>query len=122
MKKLIESLILVFAAVVSVATSKKTDAVSAPIREYGMASNCSNATYTNQSISVQSNRVISPADATFLSFGLPTAYMTIASDAIVSATSNGVNRECTYSFQNNMSIYTCKDNGVFACQVSFTSL
>lgn len=124
----IEILILAVTAVVTVATSKGGGtSAPAPTSRYGVATNCANATQNNIEISVTEGQVTSPTGVTFASFGLPLATLAVSGNQTISGeVAAGVTRSCTLSDSSNngarMSVYTCADNGTFACQVSLTHL
>ena len=72
--------------------------------------------------------ITDPVSRTFLDYGLPIGAVRIGVDLTVSATVNGITRQCTYSSQvdggsgKTLSIYSCADNGVGSCMVTFTPM
>jgi len=113
---------LLIAAVVTVATSKATDEESEYFY-FGAASNCANATTTNQAISTLFGSIVTPEGMTFVSLGLPKTTLNIPSETVVSGTiTGGLNRVCTYSLNTTsgtLHVYSCSDNSNPVCQVSF---
>lgn len=127
MKKIEKSLLaicLMATAIISIATSKTSDSAPVTSTRYGEASNCASAV-TNVSITVSSEgKITEPANTSFLSFGLPVVDLVIGT-ANVSGVSNNIQRSCSYSLDTTsgrMHIYTCRDNGAFACMVTFTEI
>jgi len=120
-QKIFATLSLIFAAAVTVATSQKEET---EYSYYGAASNCANATTTNQAISTSFGSIFTPAGMTFLDLGIPKATLTIATDTVVSGTiAGGLTRVCTYSLSTasgTMHVYGCSDNNNPVCQVTFT--
>lgn len=122
-KKAIASLVLLVTTAVTVATSTAPD--SPYETYYGAASNCANATVTNESIGViYGTKINTPEGMTFLSLGLPKSQVNIANDTTVSGTlTGGITRVCTYSLNTTsgiLHVYSCSDNGTATCQVTFT--
>lgn len=120
-QKIFATLSLLIAAVVTVATSKKEET---EYSYYGAASNCANATTTNQAISVSFGSIITPAGMTFVDLGIPKTTLNIATDTTVSGTiAGGLTRVCTYSLNTvsgTLHVYGCSDNNNPVCQVTFT--
>lgn len=121
-QKIFATLSLIFAAAVTVATSQKEET---EYLYYGAASNCANATTTNQAISTSLfGSIITPAGMTFLDLGIPKSTLTIATDTVVSGTiAGGLTRVCTYSLSTasgTLHVYGCSDNNNPVCQVTFT--
>ncbi|MBK7890446.1 MAG: hypothetical protein IPJ84_06220 [Bdellovibrionales bacterium] len=76
-------------------------------------------------ISVVESTVTSPVSFTFLNLGLPTSTLNIGQP--VTGIVNGVNRVCEIAFTSGYGVgdnylYTCSDNGQFACNVYLDSL
>lgn len=121
--KIFAALCLLIAATVTVATSKKNDEETAD-DVYGAASNCANATTTNQEISVSFGAIVTPAGMTFLDLGIPKSTLDIANETTVSAQiAGGLTRVCTYSLNTTsgtLHVYSCSDNSNPVCQVSFS--
>ena len=121
-QKIFASLSLIFAAAVTVATSAAKEETE--LSYYGAASNCANATTTNQAISTSFGSIVTPAGMTFLDLGIPRATLTIATDTVVSGTiAGGLTRVCTYSLSTasgTLHVYGCSDNSNPVCQVTFT--
>ncbi|MES2802137.1 MAG: hypothetical protein V4654_06565 [Bdellovibrionota bacterium] len=119
-QKIFATLTLLIAAVVTVATSKKEDT---EYSYYGAASNCANATTTNQAISTSFGSIITPAGMTFVDLGIPRTTLNIAVDTTVSGTiAGGLTRVCTYSLNTasgTLHVYGCSDNNNPVCQVTF---
>lgn len=121
-QKAIASLALLITAAVTVATS--TSPGNPTEVEYGAASNCANATVTNQKIGViYSTKINTPEGMTFIDLGIPKAQLDIAYETTVSGTiTGGATRVCTYSLNTTngtLHVYSCADNGTAACQVTF---
>ncbi|AZZ37967.1 hypothetical protein CIK05_14530 [Bdellovibrio sp. qaytius] len=120
-QKIFACVSLVIASVVTVATSKKEDT---EYQYYGAASNCANATTTNQAISTSFGSIVTPAGMTFLDLGIPKSTLDIAVQTTVSGTiTGGLTRVCTYSLSTasgTLHVYSCSDNGNPVCQVTFT--
>lgn len=114
---------LLIAAVVTVATSKATDEET-ELSSFGAASNCANATTTNQTISTAFGAIVTPEGMTFIDLGLPKTTLDIPAETVVSGTiSGGLSRVCTYSLNTTsgtLHVYSCSDNSNPVCQVSFT--
>jgi hypothetical protein len=122
--RIIASLSLLIAAAVTVATSTAPDGTPTEVY-YGAASNCANATVTNQSIGViYGAKIQTPEGMTFLTLGIPKANLGIAYETTVSGTiTGGLTRVCTYSLNTTsgtLHVYSCSDNNNPVCQVSFT--
>jgi len=118
---------LIATGVISIATSKQTyNLDDLTFSNYGAASNCPNATVTNQAITVSSAGIITnPAGMDFLSLGLPVTNLVIPTQTPLTGTVNSANRTCTYSVNTTngtLHIYSCSDNNVLICQVTFTQL
>lgn len=121
LQKLFAGLSLLIATVVTVATSQREDT---EYLYFGAASNCANATTTNQAISTSLGTIITPAGMTFLDLGIPRSTLFVASDTTVSDTiTGGLTRVCTYSLNSasgTLHVYSCSDNNNPVCQVTFT--
>ena len=117
---------LIATSIVTIATSKKRDIPVLLNSSYGSASNCLNATVTNQAISVTSTGIIvAPEMIDFRNLGLPVTTLQIATQTAISGTVGSVLRSCTYSLNSTsgtLHVYSCDDNGTPSCQVSFTPL
>lgn len=117
---------LIATSIVTIATSKSSNGTVLVNSNYGSASNCSNATVTNQVITVSSSGfIVSPEMIDFKNLGLPVATLQIATQTAISGTVGSVSRSCTYSLNSTsgtLHVYSCDDNGTPSCQVSFTPL
>lgn len=112
---------LMVTSVITIATSKAGDEVDI-ITFYGAASNCSNATITNQVIGVTDNMIVTPEGTNFTHLGLPKATLSIATETTTSGTVNAKTRVCTYSLDSSsgtLHMYTCLDDGSPACITTF---
>lgn len=122
-QKVFVILSLLIAAAVTVATSKATDEET-EYSYFGAASNCANATTTNQAIITSFGAITTPAGMTFVDLGIPKTTLNIPTETTVSGTiAGGLTRVCTYSLNTTsgtMHVYSCSDNSNPACQVSFT--
>ena len=119
-EKIFVSACLIATTVVTVATSKVQDEID--LKMYGAASNCGNASITNQVIGVNGNAIVTPDGADFMDIGLPQPYLSIATETSVSGTIASVTRSCTYSLNSasgTLHVYTCLDNGAPACVITF---
>jgi hypothetical protein len=116
-------LILLPFALVSLATSKASDYSPTPLN-YNLASDCANATVISGPVTVTDGEVTSPANTTFLDFGLPVAKFSIATENPVSAEiAPALTRSCIYTLittPNVVKTYTCSDNGIYSCTVTLT--
>lgn len=123
LQKIFTAACLIFAAVITVATSQ-FPSESTLIETFGAASNCANATTTNQLITVTSGTITEPQGMTFLDLGMPQSTLSVAKQTSVSGTiSGGLTRLCTYSLNTTsgtLHVYSCSDNNNPVCQVSFT--
>lgn len=121
LQKLFAGLSLLIATVITVATSQRKDT---EYLYFGAASNCANATTTNQAISTSFGSIVTPAGMTFLDLGIPRSTLFVASDTTVSGTiAGGLTRVCTYSLNSasgTLHVYSCSDNNNPVCQVTFT--
>ena len=119
-------LCLIGSSIVTIATSKKSDIPVLLNSNYGSASNCSNATVTNQAITVTSAGIIvAPEMINFRNLGLPVTSLKIATDTAISGAVGTVVRSCSYSLNTTsgtLHVYSCTDDGTPSCQVSFTPL
>ena len=117
---------LIGTSIVTIATSKKGDSPVLLNSIYGSASNCLNATVTNQAITVSSaGSILSPEMIDFRNLGLPVATLKIATETAISGMVGSVVRSCSYSLNSTsgtLHVYSCDDNGTPSCQVSFTPL
>lgn len=119
-EKLATILGLVFTSAVTVATSKASDSKSEafPTTTFYAASNCQGA-IPQEVIGVRLGQVVTPTGRTFQSYGLPAEFVTFGS-ADVTGRSGALERRCVYAlYQPGVHLYTCYDNGVQACQVTF---
>lgn len=114
---------LLIAAVVTIATSKAKDDET-EYSYFGAASNCANATTTNQAIIVSLGTITTPAGMTFVDLGIPKTTLTIPTETTVSGTiAGGLTRVCTYSLNTTsgtLHVYSCSDNNNPVCAVTFT--
>lgn len=121
-QKIFATLTLIFAAAVTVATSKVDE--EPDVTAFGAASNCANATTTNQIITVSNGSIVTPAGMTFVDLGIPRITLSIATDTTVSGTiAGGLTRVCTYSLNTTsgtLHVYGCSDNNNPVCQVTFS--
>lgn len=111
---------LIVTSAITVATSKVDDEIG--ITLYGAASNCSNASVTNQVIGVTENMIVSPAATDFTDLGLPQPTLSIATETSTSGTVNAKTRVCNYSLNTasgTLHVYSCSDDGTPECQVTF---
>ncbi len=120
---------ILFTTYVVTATSYKRDTALGVLKTWGAASNCANAITNNEVLISDNNGFITdPVNRTFLDYGLPISAVRIGVDLTVAATANGITRQCTYSSQvdggsgKTLSIYSCADNGVGSCVVTFTPM
>jgi hypothetical protein len=120
-------LVILCGVLVTTAATSKQDKSTTTISTYGAATDCANANQNNVSIVVTNNAISSPAGISFMNFGLPAKVISINTLEPVSAQiTNGPVRSCTASTSTNngatMYVYTCTDNSVYACTVTFTVL
>lgn len=120
---------VLFAAYTILATSKAGDTVAPLLKNWGVVSTCNSITANNELISAYDTGVIlSPANRTFLDYGLPVAIVRIATDTAITGNSNSITRSCSYSTSldgnsgKTLSIYSCTDNGFPSCIVTFTPM
>lgn len=123
LQKVFATACLIFAAVITVATSKAPEEET-EYDTYGAASNCANATTTNQEITVSFASIVTPEGMTFIDLGIPKSTLDIANQTSVSGTiTGGLTRVCTYSLNTTsgtLHVYSCSDNNNPVCQVSFS--
>lgn len=119
---------ILFTTYVITATSRGTNN-TVIYTSWGAATNCPNAIANNEVFIVSdSGNIKDPINRTFLDYGMPISSVRIASDLSVSGTENGITRLCTYSAQldgvsgKTLGIYSCADNGVASCVVTFTPM
>lgn len=122
-QKVIATLSLLIATAVTVATSK-VDNKETEYSYFGAASNCANATTTNQAIVTSLGAITSPAGMTFVDLGIPKTTLNIPTETTVSGTiTGGLTRVCTYSLNTTsgtLHVYSCSDNNNPVCAVTFT--
>lgn len=119
-EKVFVAFCLIATSVITVATSKVDDEID--ITLYGAASNCSNASITNQVIGVTDNMIVSPDATDFTDLGLPQPTLSIATETTTSGTVNAKTRVCTYSVNTTsgtLHVYSCLDDGNPECMVTF---
>lgn len=120
-----QCILLVGVVAVTLATSKQKDSPS-PVN-YGVATNCGNATKNNITITTVGTEITLPVSTWFTDFGMPNTHLDITSNQNTSQEiSTGVIRTCSPSKATNngatMYVYSCNDNGAAACTVTFTAL
>ena len=110
------------------ATSKGTH-TGEILKNYTVTSNCSNAIVTSETMTSSNyGTITTPANRTFLDYGLPLASIRFGVDPTISATINSVTRTCQYVASTNTTSgkidvqYMCSDNGAPSCDVLFTAL
>ncbi len=118
--KILTTVIFSLYALITVATSKVTDAPQTTF--YSTNTNCSDATTSSgQVIEVSGDTIVTPSNIDFTNLGLPSEKLTIGSD--VSGTiAPALNRVCTYSSSTVLNVithtYTCSDNSTPSCVVT----
>lgn len=116
--------ILVPFALVTIATSTRKEYTPLPMG-YTVASDCGNATVISGPVTVLEDTVTEPANTTFLDFGLPMDKIYFGKENPVSAEiAPALIRSCIFSLTagptESTRTFTCSDNGVYACTVTFT--
>jgi hypothetical protein len=124
--RLLKILFFILTGYTIIATSRGRNSI---VKAWGVVSTCSSIVANNELITADDTGLISsPADRTFLDYGLPTPGVRIGIDATVSADYNGITRSCIYSTDldgnsgKTLSIYSCTDNTIPSCMVTFTPM
>ncbi|GEM_PF-4008883 len=103
-----------------VATSSKDGSFSGT---YQVHSDCVSPVL-NVQVTVFSSTIQSPAGYDFTTLGFPTNSLSVGSDNL--GTSGGGLRSCKLTNRDgtidDSFLYTCSDNGQFACNIYFTSI
>ena len=119
--KALQTLILVFSAAVVLATSTARD-YTEPVLVWLVNSTCSGS-LPSEVISTQGSIIVSPANRNFTMYGLPTANIRIGVDKTLTGNDGVTTRDCIHSTVDltgtPVETYTCADNLVPACIVSF---
>lgn len=121
-QKIVRVVFLVFAAATVIATSAARDYVPDPILNWVVLSSCPGA-IPSEIIATQGSSIIVPANRTFLQYGLPVERLFLGSTATVSGSDGTTTRECLPTkveiSGKQVETYTCVDNLIPACVVSF---
>ncbi|MGE0763791.1 MAG: hypothetical protein AB7N80_10980 [Bdellovibrionales bacterium] len=84
--------------------------------DFYIVSDCASPT-SEGTISVSAGQITAPGGTSYTDFGFPQSTVTLgtANTGVV----GGANRSCidTYSNQNQSYIFTCSDNGQYACSI-----
>lgn len=120
---------ILFAAYTTIATSKGTNPIAITYTTWGVVSTCPGIAANNETLVAGSDgSIANPTGRTFLDYGLPISSVRIGVDSQITGVSNGINRTCIYSSfldgnsGKTLSIYTCADNSIPTCIVTFTPL
>lgn len=126
-KNFISSVLILLPFFIIAAATSSVSTTTPVIRSYSITSDCSNATLTSGTITASDSAIISPANTTYLSIGLPLSTLIVGSESSISAEiAPALTRTCLYSTitvgLSTSAVYTCADNLIPACVVTLTPL
>ena len=114
--------ILALYGLITVATSKADDPLTATNKKYTFTSNCSNASLLSGSIEVSTDGlIVNPSNIDFTNLGLPVANVSVGSD-VSAQIAPALTRSCVYSSTTLSGVvtstYTCADNSIPSCIIN----
>ncbi len=113
-------------SVVTIATSKKSDQdplQAAKTQEvYLVASSCPGA-LPYDTVTIQNKEIVSPQNRHASEFGLPSSLLSFRDEDVLSGWIGEKMRTCRHALidhdQTKLNVYTCSEDGVEVCKVSF---